>query len=127
MKFSLESKYDPGDKVYVLLGWVYGIRVKQREVESITGITEQGIKYNLKPIGDSRLFNSPRLEKHLFLTEQEAIKAGEEKNAEYKVKKKEKLKTDIQELKNEAQERIDNINERLKEDIEFIQREIERI
>lgn len=131
MKLSFESKYEPGDTVYHLVGWITDVRVVERQIEEITGVSEGGIRYKLKSFGRTSLFNSPILEHSLYASREEALEAGKVRFEESKKKRIESLKEDIRKAEVEAREKIqeftNEVEEELEGTVEYLKKQIKEV
>jgi hypothetical protein len=131
MKLSFESKYEPGDTVYHLVGWITDIRIVERQIEAVTGVSENGIRYKLKPFGKTSLFGYPILERSLYATREEAFEVGKLKFEKSKRKNIESLEEDIRKAKLEARERIagfaQDVEEELQETVKYLKEKINNV
>lgn len=127
MRFIYDSKYDVGDTVYMLMGWVTSVRVVERKIESVVGASENGVRYLLVGHERSVLFKAPVLEKALYSTKEQAVAVGEEKLRLYKQKRKEELERQIKTAEFDLEEKIGEMREQLAEDVKYLKKLIKEL
>lgn len=127
MKIEFNTKYAPGDTVYMLTHWSADrVIVKPRVIKSVTRAGRGGIFYELEPIGIS-IFDGDRSENALHATEKEALDVGYRRQREYRQRRIDRLQQEILTEEVAAKNRILGIRQDLRERKAAIKEEIKEL
>ena len=125
-----DTKYDTGDTVYQIFGWIGGARIVERKITGIVGIVNGDTpKYSLEPQHQrhtaSWLNEAP--EPQLYATREEAAASAAEKYENFKRRERERAEADLAELEARKAEAISEATAEIDEEITAAKNRLEQL